>query len=212
MNYAEQQRSPARHIVGLTLVVLFHILLIYALVNGLGKNIVDVMKAPLETKIIKDTKPPPPEAPPPPPPQLTAPPPPYVPPPDIQIASPPQQSNAITEVTRTAPPPGPAPVTAPPAPPAPDRDVSERPIGGTQAPQYPPDMLEEEREGAATVSCDVDTSGATTNCAVSNVTGGASFGRSALTFAESHRYHPATHNGIPVAARKSWRLTFKMSD
>ncbi len=211
MNYADQQRNPTRSIVGFVAVALFHVLLIWALVNGLGKNIVDIIKQPLETKIIKDTKPPPKEAPPPPPPQLAAPPPPYVPPPDIQIANPEPQNNAITQTTTTAPPPGPV-VTAPPAQAAPDRDVSEHPIGGTAAPEYPQDMLEEEREGSATVTCDVDTSGVTNNCVLTNVTGGASFGRSALAFAERHRYSPATHNGVPVPARRSWRLTFKLGD
>ena len=212
MNYADQQRSPMRHVVGLGVVVLFHIALIYALVNGLGHNLVDVIKAPLEAKIIKDNKPPPPEAPPPPPPQLTAPPPPYVPPPDIMIQQPTAPSNAITAVTHDAPPPGPMAPTKPAAPPAPDHDVSERPISGTASPPYPPDMLEEEREGAATVSCNVDTSGATTDCAVTNVVGGQSFARSALTFAQGHRYAPATHNGVPVASRKSWRLNFRLSN
>ncbi len=211
MNYAEQQRNPARQIVGFIAVALFHVVLIWALVNGLGKNIVDIIKQPLETKIIKDTKPPPKEAPPPPPPQLAAPPPPYVPPPDIQIANPEPVNNAITQTTTVAPT-APVAATAPPAPAAPDRDVSERPIGGTKVPEYPADMLEEEREGAATVACDVDTSGVTNNCVLTNVVGGASFGRSALAFAESHRYSPATHNGLPVAARRSWRLTFKLSD
>jgi protein TonB len=215
MNYAEQQRNPAKHIVGITVVVLFHILLIYALVNGLGKNIVDVMKAPLETKIIKDTKPPPPEVPPPPPPQLAAPPPPYVPPPDIQIEQPPPpQSNAITEVTHAAPPPGPMVATAPPttAPAIPDAPVSAQPIGGNKL-EYPQDMLDEEREGVVGVTCDVDVSGRTSNCAVTSVSGGSSFARAAMSYVESARYRPAIRGGVPVPeSHHTFRITFKLND
>ncbi len=213
MNYAQQQRSPVRTLVGFSAVVLFHVLLIWALVNGLGKNIVDVIKAPLETKIIKETKPPPPEAPPPPPPQLAAPPPPYVPPPDIQIQPPPQpQNNAITAVSH-APPPTTNYVPAPPKPAqaVPDHDVSAVPITN-DAPVYPQQMQDEGREGRATVACDVDTSGHTSNCAVVSVVGGEAFARSALAFARSHVYRPAVHNGVPVASRKAWTLQFKLND
>jgi protein TonB len=211
MNYAEQQRNPARQIVGFIAVALFHVLLIWALVNGLGKNIVDIIKQPLETKIIKDTKPPPKEAPPPPPPQLAAPPPPYVPPPDIQIANPQPVNNAITQTTTVAPPPGPVAPTAPPAPPAPDTDVSAVPI--SRAPLvYPEDMQDEEREGRVSVSCDVDTSGHTDNCAVNSVSGGESFARAALTYVRGNTYVPAKHNGVPVSTRHTWVLNYKLSD
>ncbi len=198
-----------RHIVGLIVVILFHIALIYALVNGLGKNIVDIIKQPLEAKIIKDNKPPPPEAPPPPPPQLVAPPPPYIPPPDIQIQAP-AQTTAITEVTHTAPPPGPV-VNTQPAPPAPDHDVSARPVQAGPL-NYPEDMQEEEREGKVTVTCDVDTNGGTSNCSVGNVVGGASFARSALEYVRGARYAPATHNGVAIATRHTWVINFHLND
>jgi protein TonB len=212
MNYAEQQRNPVRTMVGFAAVVLFHVVLIWALVNGLGKNIVDVIKAPLETKIIKDTKPPPPEAPPPPPPQLAAPPPPYVPPPDIQIQPPPQATtNAITAVTHEAPPTTTFVPTPKPAPPTPDRDVSAVPISGDPA-TYPPEMQDEDREGRVTVSCDVDATGTTSNCSVEKVVGGEAFARAALQYVRSERYHPATHNGVAIATRHTWVLNYKLGD
>ena len=60
----------------------------YALVNGLGHKIVEVIKAPIETKIIDEVKPPPPPPPEnlPPPPKMALPPPSFVPPPEVQIA------------------------------------------------------------------------------------------------------------------------------
>src|SRR5579885_645008 len=88
MDYAAQQRNPGKHVAGIGFVLLLHILLVYGLVNGLARKVVDVVKGPLETKIIKEVKPPPPDAPPPPPPKLAPPPPPFIPPPEVNIAEP----------------------------------------------------------------------------------------------------------------------------
>ena len=124
MDYAQSQRNPAKHLSGIALVVLLHIVVGYALVSGLARKVVEVIKAPIETKIIEEIKKPPPDLPPPPPPpKLAAPPPPFIPPPEINIqVPPPPPQQVITTVTTTPPPPGPPPVyTAPPvqAPPAP---------------------------------------------------------------------------------------------
>ncbi len=117
MDYS--QRNPGKNLSGITLVVILHLAIGYALVTGLARKVVEVLKAPLETKIIEEIKKPPPDVPPPPPPKMATPPPPFIPPPEINIqvpvATPPP---TITTVTTTPPPPGP-PVIAPPAPPAP---------------------------------------------------------------------------------------------
>ena len=76
MDYASQQRNPGKHPVGLIVVAVGHVALGYALVNGLGSKIVEVIKAPIETKIIEEVKPPEP-----PPPENLPPPPKFAPPP-----------------------------------------------------------------------------------------------------------------------------------
>ncbi len=91
MDYARQQRNPSRHLVGIGGVVLFHALLVYGLVSGLARKVVEVVKGPIEVKVIEEVAkapPPPPEIVPPPP-KLAAPPPPFIPPPEINIAPPP---------------------------------------------------------------------------------------------------------------------------
>jgi periplasmic protein TonB len=108
VDYAERERNPAKHLPSIVLVVALHLVLGWALVTGLARKVVEVMKAPIETKIIEEIKKPPPDVPPPPPPKLASPPPPFIPPPEIniqmpQIAPPP----TITTVTTTPPPPGP---------------------------------------------------------------------------------------------------------
>ena len=118
MDYAQRERNPARHLPSITMVVVLHIALGYALVTGLARKVVEVIKAPIETKIIEELKKPPPDTPPPPPPKLALPPPPFIPPPEINIQAPVQSAPTITTVTTTLPPPAPpvAPVQAPPQP------------------------------------------------------------------------------------------------
>lgn len=127
MNFAQRQRDPRKHLAGIAAVILFHGFIVYALMTGLAKKVIDVVRAPIETKVIEEIKkpPPPPEIVVPPPPKLEAPPPPFIPPPEVQIATPPPPQPTITAVTPTPPPapvviaPAPPPVVAAPAPPPP---------------------------------------------------------------------------------------------
>lgn len=118
MNYAERERNPVKHLPSITMVVFLHLVLGWALVNGLARKVVDVLKAPIETKIIEEIKKPPPDTPPPPPPKLATPPPPFIPPPEVNIQAPAQMAPTITTQSVTPPPvaapPPPAPVQASP--------------------------------------------------------------------------------------------------
>ena len=130
MNFSQRQADPRRHLVGLTVVILVHAFVVYALVTGLAKKVVDVVRAPIETKVIEEIKkpPPPPEIVLPPPPKLEAPPPPYIPPPEVQIATPPPPQPTISVAPSPTPP---APVTiAPVAPvaPAPPAPAAPKPM------------------------------------------------------------------------------------
>src|SRR5258708_37110410 len=99
MIYAVQKDS-SRRLAGLAIVVAFHGALIYALVHGLARQIVEVIRQPLETKIIEEIKAPPPDKPPPPPPpKLPMPPPPYIPPPEVTV----QESLAAPTITAATP-------------------------------------------------------------------------------------------------------------
>src|SRR5437773_4530579 len=103
MSYAVQ-RDSSRRLTGLVAVVAFHVVLVYALVHGLARKIVEVVRAPLETKIIEEIKAPPPDKPPPPPPpKLAMPPPPYIPPPEVTVQAP-VVAPTITAVTSAKPP------------------------------------------------------------------------------------------------------------
>jgi len=138
LDFSERDSSTNRRATGLVIAVVVHIAIGYALVSGLARKVVEVIKQPLETKIIEEVKPPPPKPPPPlpPPPKMTAPPPPFVPPPEIQIAAPPPP-NVISAVTTKPPPPAPF-VPAPPAPPAPTPPAPKpAPAPVAPPPSYP---------------------------------------------------------------------------
>jgi protein TonB len=123
MDFAQQQRNPTRHLLGITFVVLLHILVIYALVTGLARKAVEVIKKPLTATIIEEVKLPPP--PPPPPPKRVIEPPkaqpvvqPYVPPPDIPPPQAPSEP-VISAPSITPPAESHDCAPAPPAPPTP---------------------------------------------------------------------------------------------
>ncbi len=105
MNFSQRQADPRRHLTGISLVILFHAIVVYALVTGLAKKVIEVVRAPIETKVIEEIKRPPPprEIVLPPPPKLEAPPPPFIPPPEVQIAAPPPPQPVITAATPTPP-------------------------------------------------------------------------------------------------------------
>jgi periplasmic protein TonB len=165
LNYAEQQRNPGKHAVGIGIVIVMHILLGWALVNGLARTVIEVIKGPIETKIIEETKPPPP--PPenlPPPPKFAPPPPSFVPPPEVVITPPPTPAPTIT-VTPVAPPPAPVVIAptapAPPAPPAPPAVAAVAAITSVAdcKPSYPAAAAKEEATGTTKIRFTIDASG-----------------------------------------------------
>jgi protein TonB len=138
MDYARRQRDPTRHLIGITFVILFHLFIFWALVSGLARKAVEVIKKPITATIIEEIKVPPPPPPPPKriePPKTNTPPPPqqvYTPPPEVQVApaptaptitAPPSPEPPRQEYKIEAPPP---PVVAPPAPPPPPKPAVRR--------------------------------------------------------------------------------------
>jgi protein TonB len=217
VDYASQQRNPGKHPVGLIVVAIMHILLGWALLNGLARKVVEVIKAPIETKIIDEVKPPPPPPPEnlPPPPKMVAPPPSFVPPPEVQVANPPP-APAIT-VTREAPPPAPvtlAPAPAPtPAPPAPAAPPPPKPVqaavaakmdvGSCDKPEYPAAALRAEATGTTKIRFTVDAAGVVSKADIERPAGASRehrlLDRAAVDALSKCRFKPGTdENGKPV--------------
>jgi protein TonB len=143
-------QDPSRRIKGIVVVVLVHALIGYALVSGMARKGLNLIKKPLEAVVIQEVIIPPPPPPPPPPkkieppkeaPKPEAPPPPYVPPPDVAPAV---TSTAPSIVATATPPPAPV-VIAPPPPPAPPPPApvpkpNRTDIGVACPTQVPPEM------------------------------------------------------------------------
>ena len=190
-----QQRDPARNALGFTLVVLLHVLLLWALIDGLGHKAIHAIRDTHMTTIIPDQK------------RLTEPlplpqplrpvtvPKAYVPLPIMHSALP-SSPNAPTAPTSATPQRTP-PFKPVPAPIMQDTNVLPSAISG-ELPTYPEGALAEEIEGTATIKCDVGADGTTSNCSIARVTGDAQFGSTALEFVRTHKLHPATHDGLPV--------------
>ena len=171
-------QRPRKHPVGLLVVAALHVLLGYALVNGLARKIVEVVKAPIETKIIEEVKPPPPPPPEnlPPPPKNLPPPPSFVPPPEVNVA--PQPSNAPTITTTTVAPP-PQQATAPAAPPAPPAPTAPKPqarpaqidVGSCAKPEYPAAAARAEATGTTRIRFTVDADGKVSKAEITGPSG-----------------------------------------
>ena len=162
-NYRYQPKDSSKRYTGIIFVVLLHAVLGYALVSGLARKGLEILKKPLEAVVIQEVIIPPPPPPPPPPkeikppeqkaPKVEAPPPPFVPPPEVVVAP----SNAPTIQAAVVPPPAPvviAPppppvvVEAPPAPPAPKPNRAD--IGVACPTQVPPEMPRKAIQDGAT--------------------------------------------------------------
>ena len=168
MDFARRQRDPTRHMIGIAMVILIHVLVIYGLVTGLARKAVEVIKKPLNATIVEEIKAPPP--PPPPPkkieiPKTPPPPQPYVPPPDIPVTTT-TQEPVIAAITPT-PPPAPPPIAppAPPAPPPPPKPAIVKnivPVSKTDL-EYPSEAHRKGIEGTVVAHLSVDEKGNVTD-------------------------------------------------
>jgi len=168
MDLARKQKDPFRHFIGISIVILVHVLVIYGLMTGLARKAVEVIKKPLTATIVQEIKAPP--SPPPPPKKIEipkTPPPaqqPYVPPPDIPVPTPPSEP-VIATVTPTPPPEPPVIAPPPPAPPAPKPAVRRGivPISRVN-PEYPQEAIRRDvASGRVVARLDIDERGNVTD-------------------------------------------------
>lgn len=189
-----------RRATGLVVVGVFHAVLVYALLTGLTRKVVEVVIPPLETKLIEEVKPPPVESkpPPPPPPKLAAPPPPFIPPPEVRIDMPPPVTNTITAVSEVKPAVE-APVPQPPQPVARTSAVVD--ATGCAKPEYPAASLRAQETGIVTLSFLIGVDGSVMDSKVSRSSGSRKLDEAARRALARCRFKPATVDGKP---EQSW--------
>ncbi|HZE59663.1 MAG TPA: energy transducer TonB [Burkholderiales bacterium] len=194
MSYAAP-RSSSRRLAGAVATIALHIVLIYALLHGLARKIVEVVAPPLQTKIIEEIKPPQPEKPP--PPKLAVPPPPFIPPPEINIQVPVQQAPTIT-------------ATPTPPPPAPVRTAPVVQAASCDKPEYPPASRRANETGTVLLQFLIDVNGKVIDSKVERSSGYRRLDEAARAALELCNFRPATVDGQPTRAwariEYLWRL------
>jgi periplasmic protein TonB len=212
----EQSVSSQKRLLGFLLVLAFHIVLIYALVNGLAQKIVKTVIDPLEVKIIEQVKLPPPPPPPPPPPKDVPPPPKeikpppaYVPPAEVKVES--NNQDTIAAVTSKEPPPS-APIPAPMEPakaapePPPPQHVAVKTKGAlitTSCPKPKKSAESDDLEETGTVKLSfyVDTDGNVVDSKVIKSSGFSRLDETARQAISQCKFSPVTVDGVP---EKTW--------
>jgi protein TonB len=208
MSYA-QPRSSSRRLTGVIITIALHIALIYGLMHGLARKIVEIVTPPLETKIIEEIKPPPPDKPPPPPPKLLTPPPPFIPPPEVNIQVPMQQAPTIT--ASPTPPPAPAPFVPTPAPVR--EPLRTNPVvqaASCEKPEYPPASRRAGETGTVLLNFLVDVNGRVIDSKIERSSGSRRLDDAARAGLELCKFQPATIDGRTTRAwariEYVWRL------
>jgi protein TonB len=205
-DYASQQRSPSKHLLGFGSVILLHILILWAIHAGLAQKFVKVIKGPVEAQLIEDAKPDiPPPPPPPPPPQQKAPPPEYVPPVDVPVSST-AGANAIAAVSNT-----PAPAPAPPPPVANVRTPAViNAAQNCQKPEYPSASRRNEEEGTVQLRFLIGTNGQVIESQVEKSSGFARLDEAARSALSKCQFKPGTLNGAPEQSWASMKYTWRL--
>jgi protein TonB len=225
MSFTMQQRDPKKHLMGVAVVVVIHVVVVWALLTGLAQKVIEVVKAPLETKIIQEIKPPPPPPPPAaPPPKMIAPPPPFVPPPEVVVATPPPVANTIQVTSNVAPkevvpmvptaPPDPA-STATVASPAAKESIRTAAVidskKGCEEPEYPSTSRRNEEEGTVVLRFLVDVDGHVIDSKIATTSGFARLDRAARETLSRCVFKPGTVDGKPEQSWANIRYTWHLN-
>ncbi len=210
MNVYAQRNKPGGFLskrgIGFLVTAALHVLIVYGLITGLARSVVEVIKGPIETKIIEEEikqedKPPPP------PPKFDKPPPPFVPPPEVSFASEaPPAATAITQATTARPAAAPAPSTATVLPKANPRRPNAQP-------EYPPSSKRAGEAGSVTLLLYVDEEGKVADVKIDQTSGFPKLDEAAEKEARrSWRFIAGTVGGKPQAMWHRVKVTFKITD
>lgn len=224
MDFSGREPEPGKKLGGIGVVIAFHILLVWALINGGAQKIKAAFQEPLETKIVEEVKPPPPppDTPPPPPPKLLTPPPPFIPPPEVQVQQQPPVENTISAVSNVKPlsnelprgpqiPAGTVSENAKPAAPV----VVPASINFEQAgckPEYPRASLRNEETGTVQLAVTTGADGSVTDVKVVKSSGfrGLDNAVKAQLLSGSCKNKPGTVDGKPQATTTPVAYVWKL--
>jgi protein TonB len=203
MDFSERGQDSGKRLAGITVVIVVHALLIYALLNGLGEQIITVIKTlPIETKLIEEVKPalPMPSTLPTPSKKVT-PPKLFIPAPEVAVHSAP---NAIQAVTNE--PPAQSEMLASNA----TAPVAAKGLSVIQAvvdfstcakPDYPRNALRNEEQGTVRIQFLIDLDGRVADSKIDKSSGFRMLDAAAKKALSLCKFKPGTIDGKP---QQSW--------
>ena len=217
-DYASRQRQPTKHLLGLGLVLVLHLLLFWAINSGLAQSFVKKIKGPVQAVLLEETKPdipppPPPPPPPPVPPSKNLPPPTpqaYVPSVDLPvvIAAPP--ANAIAAVSATPQPPAPQAPSVPTVKSEPVRTSAVVNSANCEKPDYPSASRRMEEEGTVSLRFLVGADGKVVQSEIEKSSGFKRLDEAARAGLSKCAFKPATVDGKPEQAWASMKYTWRL--
>ena len=212
-DYATRQRQPQRHALGLTLVVVLHLLLFWAIQSGLSREVTKKIQVVADVLLLTQDKPRLPE--PVPPPKATPQPPKSVPLPQVPAVETPvvvaPQANAVT-VAPSAPP-APAAPAAPATPSVraePVRTAAVVNSAHCEKPEYPSASRRMEEEGTVHLRFLVGVDGKVIQSEIEKSSGYKRLDEAARAGLARCQFRPATVDGKPEQAWASMRYTWRL--
>jgi protein TonB len=218
-DYASRQRQPTKHLLGLGLVLVLHLLLFWAINTGLAQSFVKTIKGPVQAILLEENKPDIPPPPPPPPPPAPAAPPKnvptptpqaYVPPVDVPVVNAAPAVNAIAAVSATPQPPAPPAPSAPALSSAPVRTSAVVNSANCEKPDYPSASRRMEEEGTVSLRFLVGVDGKVVQSEIEKSSGFKRLDEAARAGLSKCAFKPATVDGKPEQAWASMKYTWRL--
>ena len=206
---AEQQ--GAKRTVIMILVILIHVLALWALQNGLARRLVEILPNDIKTEIIKEEKKEEPPPPPPPPPDQQTPPPPFVPPVEVAIAVP-VEAPVNTITTTNEKPAVSAPIMAPRQPVIVRPHVDMRKSLGSCDDLYNESsaLKRDNAQGVVVVKCTIGANGKCPDPAIGQSSGNEALDQLATKCSKDLlRFTPGTVDGAIQPTVLEFKLNFK---
>lgn len=198
----KRNRTP-----GIIFVVVFHVLLVYALVTGLANSAVQFARENLVADVVSEADKD--ETPPPPPPPDFKPPPPDVVLPEVSIdlatAPPPTTTTTITNAPRVE---APVVAAAPPPPPTPPTPTTSHAV---TADDYPPISVRLQEQGVVEIKYLVGADGTVQDVQIVKTSGHDRLDAAAIAMVKRRwKFKPATQDGKPVSQWLPAKVLFQL--
>lgn len=191
--YAVRQRSPRKHLTGIALVLVLHLLLLWAIASGLARKVVRITENTVEAVLMSEAPPPAP--------------PPKAPTPKTPAPPTPAPNAPATAVNQAPTPPAAAAAAAAPAAPAIRTGAVVQPGAHCAKPDYPSASRRMEEEGSVTVKFLIGVDGRVLQAEIEKTSGFTRLDEAARNALSKCQFRPGTVDGKP---EQSWAsITYK---